>query len=890
MPGNRILSQMFDVRPVNEAGDLDWEKIEKLEGVVRIRHRRFTPAPKHCKLPLASGEDESLVREFAAPLPPPAKEEKIIVPPADYSSAQTRVKKSWVSAEQPRIFAAKKTKKARICQLGRSFSSEEIPVFYEISVSKTPAKPASGLKVIKEKSGGEDYFESPASKEKVSFTEKRVDPPESMPAARPMPVIQTKIKIKKPAIKPGNIIKETDNSGSRFSFSDFFLPRRFALSFGTEKLKKAAYSFAGASLAVLFIIFIIPFYNKSLDLKNKVLGVSTGGFNSLEAAAESVKRQDFGNSSANFQKAYENFSQASEDMKSVSGLLAGAVRYIPVISQISSGKNAVEAGKHLALAGDSLSQVAEKLEEVKNPIGGDSQSISLLEIFQSIKKDLEIASAELVLAQEFLSKISIDDLPEEKRADFLEVKNKLPATASLVSGFLGNSDIFSDLLGGNGPRKYLFLFQNNQEMRATGGFIGSYGMLDIKDGRVRKFFVDNIFNPDGQLKENIVPPNPIMKISAAWSLHDSNWWPDFPRSARKATLFYEKTGGPTADGIIAVTPAVMQKLLEVTGPIEMPDYAVTLDADNFVAKTQYEVEEDYDKEENQPKKILADLAPIVLDKIFNSRDFGTLSKSLEAVLEGLGQKHILLYSENESLQKIISAQGWSGEILETSNDYLSVVNSNINGYKTDGVIEEKISHEADIQEDGSIVDTVTITRRHNGGNTDYEWWNKVNADYMRVYAPLNSRLLEVSGQTREFTDPPLDYGALGFKRDAEIEKEEKNMSINQETGTRTYEDSGKTVFANWVYASPGETAEIKYEYLLPFRVEPREGEGGSDSYSILFQKQSGSAGSQLISTVKYPDDYKVVWNYPENILDNGGVKLETDLKTDKFVGVVFERE
>ncbi len=382
-----------------------------------------------------------------------------------------------------------------------------------------------------------------------------------------------------------------------------------------------------------------------------------------------------------------------------------------------------------------------------------------------------------------------------------------------------------------------------------------------------------------------------MKISAAWSLHDSNWWPDFPKSAQKAILFYEKTGGPTADGVIAITPVVMQKLLEITGPIEMPDYEVTLNADNFIAETQYEVEEDFNREENQPKKILADLAPIVLDKIFNGQDFDAISKSLSAVLEGLAQKHILLYSENENLQRIVSAQGWSGEIWETPNDYLNVVNTNINGYKTDGVIKETIKHEAEIKKDGSVIDTVTITRQHNGGDTDYEWWNKVNADYLRVYVPLGSQLISVEGQTREFTDPPLDYEALGFKKDADVEQEEKSMDVDRETGTRTYEDSGKTVFANWVYVSPQETATVRYQYLLPFKVKPEGTEDAGDSYSILFQKQSGSAGSQLISTINKPDDYEIIWEYPENIYDsNGGIKIETDLKTDKFIGAVFRQK
>jgi len=141
----------------------------------------------------------------------------------------------------------------------------------------------------------------------------------------------------------------------------------------------------------------------------------------------------------------------------------------------------------------------------------------------------------------------------------------------------------------------------------------------------------------------------------------------------------------------------------------MAEYEVTLDADNFIEKTQYEVEVDYDKKENKPKKILSDLAPLVLDKLFSSRDLPTLQKTLSAFSEGLAEKHILMYSTNKDLQKIISSQRWSGEILNTSRDYLSVINTNINGYKTDGVIDEKIEHTTSIENDGSVIDTVIIT-------------------------------------------------------------------------------------------------------------------------------------------------------------------------------------
>jgi len=238
-------------------------------------------------------------------------------------------------------------------------------------------------------------------------------------------------------------------------------------------------------------------------------------------------------------------------------------------------------------------------------------------------------------------------------------------------------------------------------------------------------------------------------------------------------------------------------------------------------------------------------------------------------------------------------QGWSGRIIPTENDYISVINTNINGFKTDAVIEEKIEHKAEIQEDGSITDIVTITRRHTGGNSEYEWFNKVNADYMRVYVPLGSTLLEVNGQTRETNEPPLDYDMLGFKRDEDVQKEENNMTIDPKSGTRIYEESGKTVFANWTYVSPQETMTITYKYMLPFklfRVSVGD-EQQVDSYSLLAQKQSGSLGSAFVSRVEYPDSFELKWNSSEDAENKNNVlQNETVLKTDYFEGLVFKKK
>jgi hypothetical protein len=321
----------------------------------------------------------------------------------------------------------------------------------------------------------------------------------------------------------------------------------------------------------------------------------------------------------------------------------------------------------------------------------------------------------------------------------------------------------------------------------------------------------------------------------------------------------------------------------------MPEYNITLTSDNFIAETQSEVEVDYDKQDNRPKKILSDLAPLVLDKIFNANDWKKTLAAVSVISSGLQEKHVLLYSSDNEIEKIISDLGWSGEILTTQGDYLSVINTNINGFKTDGVVEESIDQQAEIKPGGTIVDTVTITRKHNGGNQNYEWWNKVNADYMRVYVPSGSELIGVEGQTREVVEPSIDYKALGFRTDPDIEKEEASVRVDKNSGTRVYEDSGKTVFANWVYVSPKEEVKIKYTYRLPFKLQFDAENHPADSYSLLVQKQSGSLGSEFSSRLIFPASYEIIRKLPETAeTGNNSITNEAKLSNDFLYGLVFK--
>lgn len=637
-----------------------------------------------------------------------------------------------------------------------------------------------------------------------------------------------------------------------------------------------------ASFSILFLAGGIFGVIRIFSVKGAVLGESSEGLSSADLALRELSSARFANSANHFSDAYASFSDASDSLGAIGNELAKATRFVPGLSMFSSGQGVIEAAKHLSGAGVSMSRML-ALAPI-SPGNARMSETSLLSILSEAEKLSEAALSDLSLAKESLSRVEERDVPEEKRESFRLLREKLPQALALLSGFDRHALLLRELLGENGPRVYLLLFQNNHELRPTGGFIGSYGFLEVDHGRVRKFHIDGIFNPDGQFKENIVPPGPIRKVSAGWSLHDSNWWPDFPTSAEKAMLFYEKTGGPTVDGIMTMTPSVIEKLLAVTGPIPMPEYGVTIDSENFMAAVQEEVEVKYDKELNQPKKIIADLAPLLLDRLFQSKNPAVVLAAAEALSSGLDERHILLYSRNVEAQKLLDDAGWSGRLLPTGKDYLSVVHTNLNGYKTDGVIGEEIEHRADVRADGSVIDTVRITRKHEGGGTPNEWWNKVNSDYLRVYVPEGSELLSAKGHTYEFPEDPLDYDALGFRRDPDVEREERMTTID-ESGTRVSRESGKTVFGNWVYVSPGESVTVEYSYRLPFSVSPTGTE--PSSYSALFQKQSGSPGSTLSHTLSFPESFIPVWNTSGSELARRNIVSRAKLSTDAFFGAVF---
>lgn len=378
--------------------------------------------------------------------------------------------------------------------------------------------------------------------------------------------------------------------------------------------------------------------------------------------------------------------------------------------------------------------------------------------------------------------------------------------------------------------RYLVVFQNNDEARPTGGFIGSFAIVSFRNFQIDQIdFNTNIYKMDNAFSQThfIAPPEPLANVSAGhWTLRDANFNPDFSQSAKTLQWFYSEESGQTVDGVIAINASLIQDLLRLTGPVSLPKYETTITADNFFNELASKIEKEYFQESsnqivNEPKTILKDLMPVLFEKAI------ALPKSelVQLIATEVGQKQILLQSNDPTIEQAILENNWGGAIEPTQSDYLSINNANITdlnvnpkaGAKTSLKVKESVDYSVNNTR-GALIADLALTRSHTG---TYIWPDGDNMNWTRVLVPLGSVL-----QSAELNG--------------------KDVLGEIEVG----ETSGKTYFGLWINTAPQTSNVLNISYSLPFSLGPK------GNYSLLVQKQPGNIGDDLTATL----DNKVLYN------------------------------
>src|SRR3989338_11084663 len=267
-------------------------------------------------------------------------------------------------------------------------------------------------------------------------------------------------------------------------------------------------------------------------------------------------------------------------------------------------------------------------------LGGTAQErlASVIDTLSKVTPQLDSVGQDLGKARLQIDKIQAwrypDILPGKPGTKIKNAKNAIDQIETFVVDTRPLIDVLPKIMGQDKEKKYLILFQNDKELRPTGGFITAYAVFRVNKGTLTSEGSNDIYELDNTLLKRIPAPAPIINYLPnvpTLNLRDSNLSPDYLSSMTLFEELYEATSAKKEiDGIIALDTEFVLNLMEVLGPIEAYGTKFTKDKVDACDCPQiiYELEKFADQpvayEKGSRKGIIGVLMQQMMDKAFNA--------------------------------------------------------------------------------------------------------------------------------------------------------------------------------------------------------------------------------------------------------------------------------
>ncbi|MBL4695035.1 DUF4012 domain-containing protein [Candidatus Gracilibacteria bacterium] len=625
---------------------------------------------------------------------------------------------------------------------------------------------------------------------------------------------------------------------------------------------------------IVFLINTMSVYSKGKELEAEISAAAYEGYSYLVDAGKSASKIQFESALEAFDKAFLIFDEAKASLWFLSG---SKTRYSASSSSTAAANAILEGGKEFAKAGSYFLEALEEFSKIpvyfiaknENP---DEDSPSITDALKVGLEKTDQALVHIKTASSFINSVPEDLIPADMKARVKFAKSKIDEIVATLESTSENFPALLKLLGDRYPHRYLILLQNNKEIRPSGGFIGSYAIVDVNEGYIEKLSVHDVYDIDNAYGPIIEPPEEFKAFTPNWRFRDANYSHDFPTSAKKLRWFLQKENGPSVDTIIAINQGLLQPLLDVTGPVQVGNFG-KLDSENYNLLLSYIIEGKIWGKEN-PKHILKLFIPAFVDSLLKEKNLPALSSNLYKAVQ---QKHIMLYSSDEEIQALFDSANLTGRVHETADneDYLAVINISAGGTKSDHFIEEKITHHTDIDKTGQVTNTLTIRRTHNWSNDTYLRWKTILANY--GFSDMPDHLIDILGRGRNKSVMkiyvPSDTILLsqnGPKVQLKYDKELK-----------------KSYFLTTMEILAGESSEVTIKYQPGIRLDLSP----AASYRLISEKQPGSLGSIFTKTLSTDSDLQNLAIHPQEarIDSTGDVTYATNLVYDRHFSGVWSK-
>jgi hypothetical protein len=274
-------------------------------------------------------------------------------------------------------------------------------------------------------------------------------------------------------------------------------------------------------------------------------------------------------------------------------------------------------------------------------------------------------------------------LPAADKARSEVIGQLTPLTATIDSADVAAATAPA-MLGANGIRSYMITFENDAELRATGGLPGAFAIMKADHGKL----TFTKFEPDDTLVDVKSGLNlgadfnqTYDSADATGDYRDSNVSPNFAYAARIWLAEWKVKTGQQLDGALAIDPTALGYLLDVTGPATLPDGS-TVTGSNVVQLTQQTAYSKFTDGQNGLRKLfLLDIARSVSTRLIS--DHGTPTSLVRAAGKAASEHRLLIWSSDPKIENRLADTSIGGAVPVTSKSFALVALNNAGANKLD---------------------------------------------------------------------------------------------------------------------------------------------------------------------------------------------------------------
>ncbi|OGJ37315.1 MAG: hypothetical protein A2383_01425 [Candidatus Pacebacteria bacterium RIFOXYB1_FULL_39_46] len=353
--------------------------------------------------------------------------------------------------------------------------------------------------------------------------------------------------------------------------------------------------------------------------------------------------------------------------------------------------------------------------------------------------------------------------------------------------------------------KYLVLLQNSDEIRATGGFIGSYAVLDLDSAEPLRLEIRDMYDPSGISQTLPSPPGQAEYLSEGrgMKLIDANWNPDFPTSAKQILQYFAviPDDPQTFTGVIALPLTTIESLINSLGGVYLVDQQQMINGDDLATVIRQDREQFFagSKEKAQSLQALYTALKLSLNQLSLIESWQLWQSMQQAKF----WQEIQVFAQTAKLQNALDSAQLTGALMnyQPQDVFVFPVESNVGINKANRKVSRHLT--ARLKDQQLILTT------------------KFQNDFTKTERPV------LSADSDYAVAPHLayvNYYRLLTRPDMKVEQ----IKINGEP-VATWDDTEITSAAGLVYRQIGflvvvleqKQTEVQIEFSVPVISKPR---------------------------------------------------------------------